>query len=117
MCPRPAVAMMPPGSATPSRRKGGRRDGTGARFGSALGERHESLRTAFPSERGEPRVEIAATGAIPLRVEEASGLEAALRLAEAEAREPFELGRLPLCRFLLVEIGEGEQVAVVTMHH
>src|SRR5262249_27996727 len=62
-----------------------------------VGRRHEVLRTSFPSERGQPAQVVAADPAFRLALTDLSGLpegerEAeAQRLAEEEARAPFDL--------------------------
>src|SRR5262249_32301056 len=41
----------------------------------------------------------------------------ARRLAEEEGRRPFDLGRGPLLRAMLMKLGAEDQVLMVTMHH
>ena len=41
----------------------------------------------------------------------------ALRLATIDARRPFDLERGPLCRYLLIKLGEANYRFFVTMHH
>jgi amino acid adenylation domain-containing protein/non-ribosomal peptide synthase protein (TIGR01720 family) len=81
--------------------------------------RHDSLRTTFAVEAGEPvqvvhdepRVELASLGAVA-----ESTLSA--RLTDA-ARVPFDLARGPLWRAELVGCGDGgdDHVLLVTLHH
>ncbi|MFN7768123.1 MAG: amino acid adenylation domain-containing protein, partial [Planctomycetaceae bacterium] len=81
-------------------------------------ERHESLRTVFPAEEGEPWQEVRDVDplAIPLRVEPVTEPELASRLLAA-ATQPFDLGtELPL-RITLFELGPDEQVLLILLHH
>jgi len=88
-----------------------------------LVERHESLRTIFPSEDSEPRQELRET---PTPLVEPTDLRS---LGEAERREtleslgrdvavlPFDLERGPLVRFHRVSLSDREQWLYVNMHH
>ncbi|RKH04264.1 amino acid adenylation domain-containing protein [Corallococcus sp. CA053C] len=86
-------------------------------------ERHEALRTTFAVVDGRPVQRIAPELPLSLRVESLEavpvvGREAALRaLAEAEAREPFDLGVGPLVRVRLVRLGPTEHVLLLMLHH
>ena len=97
-----------------------------AALAAALSEvvrRHEPLRTAFPAEGGVPRQVISPLSDVPLPVADLSALAAAQREAELEhvagaaARRPFDLGRGPLLRALLVRLGLEEHALAVTVHH
>jgi amino acid adenylation domain-containing protein len=89
----------------------------------ALVERHESLRTVFPT-RGEHPVQVVrpATGA-PFRHEELATVaddareEAALRRAREEALRPFDLAAGPLFRAVLLRVADDDHVLVLAMHH
>jgi amino acid adenylation domain-containing protein len=92
----------------------------------SLGEvvrRHETLRTTFGKEAGEPVQRIAASGPITLPVVDLRGLPAPAReaearsLASAEAERAFDLARDPLLRSHLVALSGEEQVILLTMHH
>ncbi|HYO14148.1 MAG TPA: amino acid adenylation domain-containing protein, partial [Thermoanaerobaculia bacterium] len=102
-----------------------------AAFRAALAEivrRHEVLRTTFAEHDGHP-VQVVAPAphppTHPLPVVDLSGLPPArgkaevLRRAEAEARQPFDLGAGPLLRATLVRTGteSPEHVLLLTMHH
>jgi amino acid adenylation domain-containing protein len=85
--------------------------------------RHESLRTRFVAEDGNPVQVVTAHVPIPLRLANlarhpAPEREAKLTqlLAEA-ARHPFDLSRHPLMSVLLVELDETDHVLLVNMHH
>ncbi len=96
--------------------------------------RHEVLRTAFPSVRGEAHQVIATQWSLPLSVEDLSYLprneqEARVqRLAAEEARRPFDLSKGPLFRIRLLKLGgeppandghsaNQEHVVLLTLHH
>jgi len=89
---------------------------------SELIRRHESLRTTFTIEEGQP-VQIIALPQ-PLRVsftdlsslpEEERAAEAQ-RLATAEAGKPFDLEAGPLLRVKLLRLDEADHVLLMTMH-
>ncbi|HJX28383.1 MAG TPA: condensation domain-containing protein, partial [Thermoanaerobaculia bacterium] len=91
-----------------------------------LGEivrRHEVLRTVLDGRSGEPVQVIRPAASFVLPVADLSRLpknvaEAlALRLAGDEAARPFDLGRGPLLRGLLLRLAEEDHVALLTMHH
>lgn len=97
-----------------------------ARFEAALQaliQRHETLRTTFPSPAGTPIQQVQAELQVPLewhdhsRLPTAESEAALLRLADAEAHRPFDLERGPLLRALLVKQGEREHHLVLTLHH
>lgn len=84
--------------------------------------RHEVLRTTFSSERGEPAQSIAARLALRPRLVDLRGLsgvesEQVGRLADEEARRPFDLNRGPLLRVTILWMGQREHVMLVSMHH
>lgn len=88
-----------------------------------LAQRHEALRTTFETRDGEPLQHVNAPGVWSLPVVDLSGLPVAEREAEfrrvarAEARLPFDLGRGPLFRTTLVKLAAAEHVLLGTMHH
>ncbi len=90
---------------------------------SELVRRHESLRTTFQSSDGQPVQVIAKPEPFKLPVIDLCGLaederEAeALRLADEEARRPFDLSAGPLLRVTLLRLSDAEHVALYTMHH
>ncbi|HYO51823.1 condensation domain-containing protein, partial [Archangium sp.] len=89
----------------------------------ALVERHESLRTRFLEQDGQP-VQVA-TPSLELKLgqEDLTGLprgqreEEARRLAAEEARRPFDLTRGPLLRTTLLRLSPEEHILLLTMHH
>ncbi|HEY54092.1 MAG TPA: amino acid adenylation domain-containing protein, partial [Caldilineae bacterium] len=88
-----------------------------------IGRRHETLRTVFQSERGEPyqvirpEAEIAMQ-VVDLRQEPAQERESlARRMAQEEARRPFDLAQGPLLRTMLLQLDDDDYFALLTMHH
>ena len=85
--------------------------------------RHESLRTSFRMADGRPVQVIDPEGDFEWRALDleawpaAVRLEEARRVAEEEARRPFDLARGPLLRAALLRLADEEHVLVVTMHH
>jgi amino acid adenylation domain-containing protein len=98
-----------------------------AALAAAFGEvvrRHEVLRTALvesvarrPVQRVAPwnpwKLPVADLTALPAEPREAEWR----RLAAEEATRPFDLGRPPMLRTLLVRSGEREHVLAATFHH
>ncbi|MCP4661294.1 MAG: amino acid adenylation domain-containing protein, partial [bacterium] len=88
--------------------------------------RHETLRTTFRSEAGEPRQVIARSLAPALPLVDLEALPEARRAAElerlsaAETRRPFDLTRGPLLRVTLLRCAgtpESEHAIFLTLHH
>ncbi len=97
-----------------------------ATLAAALAEvvaRHETLRTAFAEEGGEPVQVIAPALAVPLPQVDLAALPAGLREDELrrqvwrEAELPFDLRRAPLLRALLFRLGAGEHALFLNQHH
>ncbi len=90
---------------------------------SAVVGRHEALRTTLEERGGEPVQVIHPPAPVRVATVELRGLAAAAReresrrLAEAEARRPFDLARGPLLRTTLLRTGEEEAAALFTLHH
>lgn len=85
--------------------------------------RHATLRTTFRLVEGRPAQFVALTQPHILTLVNLSTLpqgerEAeALRLAQAEAQQPFDLAHGPLLRVLLLQLNLEEHLLVLTMHH
>ncbi|MGZ3459450.1 MAG: condensation domain-containing protein, partial [Archangium sp.] len=85
--------------------------------------RHESLRTTFASEEGQPVQRIAPALALALPVESLEALPeeqraaVARQRAEEEARRPFDLEKGPLVRAQLLRLAADEHVLLLTLHH
>ncbi len=91
-----------------------------------LGEivrRHEALRTVFAAPEGAPVQRIRPAKPFRLPVVDLAGLPEkaretqALALASEEAGRPFDLGRSPLLRGLLVRLAPQEHAVALTLHH
>ncbi len=85
--------------------------------------RHETLRTTFVENEGEPAQIIGAPSHQPLNVIDLSGIPAvereseAGRLLEAEAYRPFDLVKGPLFRATLFGLDKDENILLLVMHH
>ena len=87
--------------------------------------RHESLRARFRQVGGNLLAEISPPGAFALPVVELGGdgspkweTEAeALRLAEEDAEQPFDLARGPILRAKLLRLGAQDHILLLTTHH
>jgi len=88
-----------------------------------IAERHESLRTTFGLQDGEPVQVIASRLHLPLPTVGLSDSRIAdsetriQRLASEEARRPFDLAAGPLVRAQLLRVGAEDHVLLLTMHH
>ena len=88
----------------------------------AVIQRHEILRTSFAADNGQPYRIIAPEAYIPWRTLDLRQLpakereDAGWRAAEAQARQPFDLGQCPLLRALLIELAEKRHLLVLTIH-
>ncbi|WP_307793113.1 non-ribosomal peptide synthetase [Amycolatopsis sp. MtRt-6] len=80
----------------------------------ALAERHESLRTTFPTVAGRGVQVIGPPPEIRPDVRAAVDLE---RELIAEVERPFDLARGPLFRATVFELGPGDHVLVLVLHH
>ncbi len=89
-----------------------------------LVRRHDALRSAFPDQGGEARVQIQAPGDQEiLAVHDLTGLcpteqdEAVGNRAGRHAVQPFDLGRGPLFKADLLVLGREKSVLLLNMHH
>ncbi|MFP2933020.1 amino acid adenylation domain-containing protein, partial [Pyxidicoccus sp. 3LG] len=88
-----------------------------------LVRRHESLRTTFHAEGGEPFQLIHPATRGQLQVVDLSALpeeqrqSEAMRIAIEDARQPFDLSRGPLLRTTLLKLEPTEHVLLLCMHH
>lgn len=89
----------------------------------AIRQRHEVLRTIFAAGPEGPETVIAAAADVKLACFDVSGLpdaprEAeAVRLAEAEAAQPFDLELGPLFRARLIKLAAEDHLLVLNLHH
>ncbi|MCU1246002.1 MAG: amino acid adenylation domain protein, partial [Acidobacteria bacterium] len=85
--------------------------------------RHETLRTRYLSEGGEPRQVIDAQLHVPLRMADVSDrpegerTAAALAVARAEGEQPFNLATGPIIRTLLIRLSADEHLLIINFHH
>src|SRR5689334_703632 len=86
-------------------------------------KRHEVLRTTFAVLEGQPVQVIHEALPLPLpyrdlsQLSEAERTEELGRLAREQAQTPFDLGRGPLLRALLVQVEAGQHQLLLTLHH
>ncbi len=86
-------------------------------------QRHESLRTTFTAQEGEPVQVVSRSLSLPLPVLNLQALPETDREAELEvltaieAQKPFDLARGPLLRAVLVQLDNHDHVLLLTMHH
>lgn len=83
--------------------------------------RHETLRTAFSSEDGEPVQIIHPTVNFSIHVEDVSQaaepeVEANRRMA-IDAVQPFDISQAPLLRVKVAILGDGDYIFHVVLHH
>lgn len=85
----------------------------------ALIERHESLRTVFTEEEGEPVQKIVTFTENPIEVRDLTLLkeEEILSLIEKEFLLPFDLEKGPLIRLVLLEVPWQREILVFNIHH
>jgi amino acid adenylation domain-containing protein/non-ribosomal peptide synthase protein (TIGR01720 family) len=85
--------------------------------------RHESLRTTFTAEMGQPAQIINPAEPVAVPVIDLSHLPEntreveATRLAKEEAQRPFDLAINPLWRVTLLQLGDNEHLLVFIIHH
>ncbi|MBI3417085.1 MAG: SDR family NAD(P)-dependent oxidoreductase, partial [Verrucomicrobia bacterium] len=85
--------------------------------------RHETLRTTFPSAEGRPRQVVSGVQKFSLPIVDLVHLPVstreveALRLANDEARRPFNLAAGPLLRLSVLRLHENDHMLLATMHH
>ncbi len=88
-----------------------------------IAERHESLRTSFRVEAGEPVQVIHGRINIPFRRVDLSLIDFASREAEArrliaeDANRPFDLSHAPLLRATLLRLSDDKHYLLINIHH
>ena len=81
-------------------------------------ERHEILRTVFPSQDGQPQQEILNHLDFKLeRMDVRGGEGKAREICQTEATMPFDLARGPLIRGKVIRVDEDEHILMLNMHH
>ncbi len=85
--------------------------------------RHESLRTRFDANQGEPQQVVDSEATLALQFLDLQSIPEQERQAKAdeisrdEAKKPFDLRRGPLLRVTLMRLAEQHHQLVLTMHH
>jgi natural product biosynthesis luciferase-like monooxygenase protein len=83
--------------------------------------RHEVLRSVFPSSQGAPRQIVHPHASLNLPITDLTELSQpdvqARRLAQDEARAPFDLTEGPVMRARLVRLGSVDHLFLLTVHH
>jgi amino acid adenylation domain-containing protein len=88
-----------------------------------LEQRHETLRTTFEEQAGEPVQRIHAAGSLHWPLVDLSGLAASERMPQARqlieqaSGQPCDLQRGPLWRVMVVRVQQQEHLLVSIMHH
>nr|WP_227028209.1 non-ribosomal peptide synthetase [Corallococcus soli] len=90
----------------------------------ALMARHESLRTTFRVEAGQPVQHIHSEASVPFESVDLTAIAddterqaEATRRGFAESRRPFNLEQGPVIRALLLKLGAEDHILVVHLHH
>ena len=90
---------------------------------SEIVRRHETLRTRFVMTDGGPVQVVDPPAEFPLPLLDVSSLETeqrekrAAELSAEEAQRPFDLGRGPLIRALLIKLGAERHLLLLNQHH
>ena len=88
---------------------------------SAISERHEAMRSLFPSHEGEPRLLIQAPTNLTIEVldlgDEEQPLEAARLRVFATIGTPFDLATGPLLRLELMRLDKNDHILCMVLHH
>ena len=81
-------------------------------------DRHDALRTRFPTVDGEPFQEVVAHWRLPVEVHELTGGEAeATERVALLTNEPFDLAAAPPVRAAVLRLGPDEHVLCLALHH
>ncbi|MBA3826127.1 MAG: AMP-binding protein, partial [Ktedonobacterales bacterium] len=88
---------------------------------STIIERHEVLRTVYPTVRGQPVQAVTPALAVTLPLielpPEGDRTQAVQAMIEQEGQHVFDLEHGPLIRFLLVRVQPDDHVLITNMHH
>ena len=69
------------------------------------------------SADGQPTIQVAQKPIIAVTSLKASSETEALRLANEEARRPFDLSHGPLLRCVVISLGTDDHLLVINVHH
>ncbi|MBD9725901.1 non-ribosomal peptide synthetase [Streptomyces caniscabiei] len=86
---------------------------------SAIVERHEVLRTCYPSPGGQPHQVIVANASVPLDKVAAGDEEQARAVVVERIRQPFDLSQGPVIRAGLIQLegSDADHVLWICIHH
>ncbi len=90
---------------------------------SEIVKRHESLRTVFADQNGEPIQLVLSSLPLSLETRDLQNLpqeereQAAQRIAATETQKPFNLAKGPLIRSALLQLSQDDHVLLILMHH
>ena len=85
--------------------------------------RHEVLRTCYSYVEGQPALKIKPAESLPLplidlqALPEAAQWNEAVRLAHSDSIQPFDLGRSPMLRVLLLKLAPESHIFLLNVHH
>jgi len=82
-----------------------------------IAERHETLRTRFGLEAGEPVQLVADTPHVAISRHQAGTDAEALLLAQRSSAEPFDLATGPLWRIALIAVRADRHLLLINLHH
>jgi amino acid adenylation domain-containing protein len=83
----------------------------------AVVARHESLRTSYPSQDGEPVAIVHPPAPVPMERVEAATEDEARRLVAERTNSPFDLAGGPPLRVALVRLAPDDHVLCLVLHH
>ncbi|MER6381350.1 amino acid adenylation domain-containing protein [Streptomyces sp. NPDC001250] len=85
----------------------------------AIVERHEVLRTCYPSPVGQPHQAIVPNASVPLDKVAAADEEQARAIVVERIRQPFDLSQGPVIRAGLIQLGgsDADHVLWICVHH
>ncbi len=79
--------------------------------------RHDVLRSSFPASDGLSGLKISAGANLHVRHLEAPSEAEALKLADEESRQPFDLAEGPLLRCVIISFAPEDHILVLNVHH
>ncbi|WP_424888964.1 amino acid adenylation domain-containing protein [Streptomyces sp. XH2] len=80
-------------------------------------QRHEVLRTRYPSVDGEPHQEVAETVSVPLETMPCQDEQGARAFIAEQVGRPFELATGPVLRAGLVRLADDDHILWICVHH
>ncbi|MGP4047150.1 amino acid adenylation domain-containing protein [Streptomyces sp. 2A115] len=80
-------------------------------------QRHEVLRTRYPSVDGEPHQEVAETVSVPLETVRCQNEQGARAFVAEQVDRPFKLATGPVLRAGLVQLADDDHILWICVHH